>query len=142
MRDGLGFEELGDSEDSAQKDAQLNITGSVTAGGQISGLNLFAAGSLVAGRLNDGNGALLPVSVGSPASFGAFAQAGSVSTAAGSGATLEFGQQFNTAVYYVQLTAAADNSGVAPYVSGALNVSGCEVVGEASTAYNYIAVGL
>jgi len=143
LRDGLGGEEV---QISGLQAGGTNIspywTGSITTESQISGLNVYANGSLVANRINDANGNILSNSTGSPASYGIKIQVGTVATSAGSEGTIEFGTQFTNGNYIVTLTAGSDNSGKAPYVSGARNVSGCEIVGEASTTYNYIAAGL
>lgn len=49
LTDGLGFEELGDASDSAQKTSQLNITGSVVAGGIISAVGNISSASDISG---------------------------------------------------------------------------------------------
>lgn len=140
--DGLGYEELGDATgtgDTGSKVAALWVTGSVTSESQISGLNVFATGSVAGARINDSNGPIFSVSVGSPATYGLKIQAGSIVTAAGSGATIVFGTQFTNNQYKV----AFGNVGgsVVAFVSGTTNVSGCAVVGAASQTYNYIAMG-
>lgn len=146
LRDGLGFDELNDDSDTAQKTAQLNITGSVTAGAQVSGLNLFAAGSAMGGTVRDSLGRIRSaVRSHAGSDYGLFVQAGSVATAAGSGGTIEFVESFASANYLLTLTPHnfANGAGsVVPFVSGTRNTSGCEVVGAASTVYNYVAVGL
>lgn len=83
-------------------------------------------------------------SLGSTRRFGAFIQAGSVATAAGSGGTIEFGVQFANTGYWLTLSPANFVTGagsVVPYVSGTRNRSGCEIVGAASTTYEFIAIG-
>jgi hypothetical protein len=164
--DGLGFEELGGPGDTGSKSlAQLWITGSVVSQSRItaadtisgaadiygapvigvtyvSGANVYGTGSVVGGRINDGNGALFSNNVGSPASYSAKVQAGVVTTAGGSGGTIEFGTQFASTAYHVAFSVSGAASAILPTVSGAKNVSGCEVIGAASTTYDYIAAGV
>jgi len=135
--DGLGGEELGQA---GSQPSQLWLTGSVTSESQISGLNVFASASGTFARINNADGLIPSNSTGSPATYGAMIQAGEVTTAAGSGGTIEFGRQFADTSYYVTLTAGSATAEPA-YVSGTKNVSGCEIVGDASITYNYIAVG-
>lgn len=113
-----------------------------------SGTNLELAGSLISNRINNANGALFSASIGSPGAFGATIQAGSIATTAGSTATITFNRNFANAQYSMFLTpnALADGVGsVVPYLlSGTTTktISGANIVGAASTQYNYVAVGL
>lgn len=134
MIDGLGGEEVNQT---------TNVqTTNVVATTAISGLDIFANGSLVGNRINDTNGALFSIVTGSPAVYGPKIQVGTVATSAGSAGTIVFGTQFATNGWMGVLTAGSDNAGECPYISGTRNVSGAAIVGEASTTYNYIAVGL
>ena len=65
LNDGLGYEELNQA---GSQVASLFLTGSVTSDSQLSGLNLFAAGSMATGQLNVSKSLLF--SVGSPYSQG------------------------------------------------------------------------
>lgn len=136
LRDGLGFEELGDVGDPAEKTAQLFLTGSVTAGAQISGLNIFAQFSGLAprivgtnvigttdvsglnvfatesgtfGRVVDTSGAMFSISVGSETAsvHGPKIQIGScITTATGFGSCI-FESLFTDARYWWNATASS-----------------------------------
>jgi hypothetical protein len=129
--DGLGGEEVNQT---------TNVQTAYIIAQTISGNNLYANGSVVAPRINDSNGALFSVSVGSPSTYGAMIQCGSVVTGASSGATIVFGTMFSTNQYKVAF-GNVGGSEVA-FVSGTTNISGCAIVGAASQTYNYIAIGL
>ena len=82
--------------------------------------------------------------LGSIARAGLLIQAGSVATGAGSGGTIVFAKQFISNDYLVLLSPdnfVAGAGSVVPYASGTKNRSGCEMVGAASTVYQYAAVG-
>jgi hypothetical protein len=137
LRDGLGGEEL---RVSGLQAGGVNIspyfTGSIT-----SASNITSLGSVIGAVVTNSNGKFMANIVGSPAAYGILIQTGSIATSAGSVATIVFGQQFATVgKYYVQ--AQAINTSGTAFVSGTKNVSGCVIVGEASTTYDYIAAGL
>lgn len=124
MRDGLGGEEL-------------QVSGLQTGGTNISP---YFTGSITAGSVMDFNGKLQSVSLGSPGKMGALIQAGSLGTAAGSSGFIAFRTNFGDTEYSVALTPWSGTSTQA-FTSGVQNVSGVNVVGEASGRYQYIAVG-
>lgn len=105
-----------------------------------------STGSLIGVRISNSDGALFPSITGSPASYGAFVQAGNVSTSAGSIATIVFGAPYTTTTFYVAVTpgsnALANAAGSAVPILSAVTVSGANFRGAASTSYNWIAVGL
>lgn len=151
--DGLGFEELGDGSDSAQKTAQLNITGSVTAGAQISGLNVFAQGSGTFGRINNANGLIESIvrNSGTTPTFGARIQFGSVVTGAEGFGSALFNTAFASTQYYwnAQIGSSStfltvDAGSWAVTVSGPAgkNISGVVFKGGPSAVYNWVAIGL
>lgn len=151
IRDGLGFEELGDASDATAKAALINVTGSITAGQAISGLNVFAQGSGTFGRLTDANGALFPVNAGSPGAFGYSIQAGSAVTNSAGIGSVWFRRNFVNTQYFISLmpgsTAAAEGvqgviGSMQPVISGLKITSGLIFFGGPTQPYDYIAVGL
>ena len=149
--DGLGGEELGDAGDPGSKASQLWITGSVTADSQISGLNLFAGGSVVGTRVENTNGLIESIRLESgtdtrdAAAFGGLIKTGTVTTSAGSAATLTFVSTFTNGSYAMFFGGAgliAANGSINAYTSGLRRASGCEVIGAAAAKYDYLAVGL
>ncbi len=121
IRDGLGFEEV-------------NQSGTNT--------TLVQATSGTFTRVSDANGEVISTSVGSPVVYGPKMQVGTVATAAGSSVTIEFGTQFATGGYKISVTAGSVLTTQSAYISGTRNVSGCLLIGGASTRYDFIAVGL
>jgi len=81
------------------------------------------------------------VGIGSPSTYGNIIQAGNVTTGAGSGGTIEFGNQFANTSWYGILTGGSETAGNQAYISGTRNISGAEIVGEASITYDYLAIG-
>ena len=135
LNDGLGFEELGGTGDTGSKVSQLWITGSVTSQSQISGLNVFAAGSVT-----DGNGRLRSVGAGSPTVFGRSIQIGSA-IASDVSVLVAYGTAF-TGIPRAVLTAAQSGT-----TSGQFNITsgtatGFQFWGQSGLAYNYIAIGI
>ena len=153
LRDGLGFEELGDAEDNASKPSQLNITGSVTSASQISGLNVFAQGSGTFGRITNADGTLFPIvrNSGTSPTFGARIQFGSTLTGAeGFGSAI-----FNTAFANTQYFFTAQVGSTGGFLSvdaGSWNItisgpggrltSGVVFKGAPSSPYTWVAIGL
>lgn len=147
LYDGLGGEEL---QISGLQVGGVSISpfivGSLTATSQISGLNVFAAGSLTAGRHTDANGALFSANVGSPPSYGAIVQAGSVETGAGSTATILFGREFAGSIWFISVTPGSNGLGrgagsVVPHLT-TVTRSGANIIGAASVKYDWVAIGL
>jgi len=135
--DGLGCEEIGQA---GSQPSQIWVTGSVVSESVVKGAQIVSNGSVVdeLGRLRN------TVLSHAGSTYGAFVQAGSVVTDAASGGTIEFAHNFADVNYIVTLTPQNYTAGAGaavPYVSGTRNVSGCEIVGAASTVYDYIAVG-
>jgi len=81
------------------------------------------------------------VGIGSPSTYGNIIQAGNVTTGAGSSGTIEFGNQFANTSWYGILTGGSETTGNQAYISGTRNISGAEIVGEASITYDYLAIG-
>lgn len=178
LTDGLGFEELGDASDTGSKVSQIFITGSITTDSQVSGLNVYATGSVVSerilgtnvigtadisgldvygqgsgtfGRVTNADGALLPISAGSPSVYGQTMQAGSTTTNAAGVGSVIFGRAFTDGNYRIFLqpgstAAAAGVQGVLgsmqPVISGLKLDSGLAYYGGETQPYDYIAVGL
>ena len=80
------------------------------------------------------------VGLGSPTTYGNLIQVGQLTTGAGSGAFMTFGKSFIGSGWRGQLTG-IDNIKPA-YISGAKHMSGANVVGEASTKYDWMAIGV
>ena len=151
--DGLGFEELGDASDSAEKPSQLNITGSVTSASQISGLNVFAAGSGTFGRIGNANGAIFSsiygaTTPGSPGTYGVTVQAGRAGPLITTTGSIIFPIAFTNRNYVVAISPespTADGIGsTVPYISSGIThaTSGCTINAGSGYVYNWIAVGL
>jgi len=137
LNDGLGFEELGGPGDAGSKASQVWITGSVTSESIVAGAQITTAGSIT-----DGDGYLESSNLGSPTTYGQRVQAGFATTSAGSEADIDLGISFSSQPYAM----AFGESGTAcsaksPVVSGVQTISGCTIIGEASTVYSWIAVG-
>lgn len=150
LRDGLGGEELAESGlQAGGVSISPFIVGSLTATSFISGLNLYAVGSLVAGRLTDANGVLLPASVGatgagSPGSFGAFVQAGVAGPLLAATGSIVFGRAFANSGFVVTITPQVSGT-LYPFVSSGTTtytVSGITFGAQSGLSYNWIAVGL
>ena len=143
----------------------LNIfaTGSATSGRVlgatiISGAQIFGTGSVTGERVTDANGRIFSVSNGSPGLFGNIIQAGSIATGAGSTGTATFRTNYATANSYVVFMTLQSGIGVAgnttpgaigstiAWTSGTANngrnTSGINIVGQASTTYDYLVVGI
>jgi len=140
--DGLGFEEVNQSGLSTNLVQTVSGVHTRTSSTNYVGTDVNVTGSLVGGRINDGNGALFSASTGSPASYGVKVQAGKVATTAGSTVTIKFGTQFANTNWKAVVTAGSVNGAAGAYISGARNVSGALLIGAASTTYDYVAVGL
>ena len=151
--DGLGGEELGDGVDNAQKASQLNITGSVTSASQISGLNVFAAGSVVTSRLATSQGAVFsPVlNSGTSPTFGARINYGSTLTGAEGFGSAIFNTAFSNTQYYFSaqvgstggfLTVDAGSWAITISGPGGRLTSGVVFKGAPSSPYTWIAVGV
>ena len=151
--DGLGFEELGDASDSAEKPSQLNITGSVTSASQISGLNVFSQGSGTFGRITNGDGALFPIvrNSGTSPTFGARVQVGSSLTGAEGFGSALFNTAFASTQYYWNAQIGSSSTFLAVdagswnvTISGPTgkNISGVVFKGGPSAVYNWVAIGL
>src|SRR3990167_7163885 len=100
LNDGLGFEE---------------VNKEVTFTEIISGTNIYAAGSLVASRLNTSDGAIFSANIGSATSFGAKVQAGIVGPLTDGSQVANFGQLFANTNYAITVTALGSLS-IPPYV--------------------------
>ena len=124
--DGLGGEEVNQA---------INIT-DIVSGGQ-----LFATGSVQAARVCDGDGIITSANLGSPTAYGYRVQAGFITTAAGSEADIDLGISFSAQPYALAFGVSGNDSAATPTVSGVQTISGCTVIGDASTVYSYIAVG-
>ena len=150
-KDGLGFEEVNQASYTDMiSGVQIYASSGVTAAlgtivtvssTTISGTNIRGGNIITPGSVTDTDGLLTSVSVGSPASFGGRVAAGVVTTAGGSGGTIKFGQQMPSTTYSVAFGVSGADMTETPTVSGAKNVSGCEVIGAASTTYYYVAAG-
>ena len=145
LMDGLGGEEIVYSGLGLATQSPY-FTGSVTSASQISGLNVFATGSVTAGRLTTANGALHSASMGSPASYGAFVQAGVVGPVGNSSGLITFGRSFANTSYAIAITALGSFTAQPYAFSGTtlFTTSGCVFGGQSGTNanYAYVAVGL
>ena len=143
--DGLGFEEIGQA---GSQPSQIWVTGSIVTDSIISGLNVYGQLSGTFARINNANGLIESIRLESGATtrnanvFGGFIKVGNTVTAAGSGATVIFAVPFNVGSYAIFFSAAAATScPIIAATSGALRASGCEIIGAASTSYNWLALG-
>jgi len=110
INDGLGGEEINQVRPTS---SQINVTGSIHSASQISGANIFSAGTVTGSEINK----------------------------AGSEGTVEFATNFPDTTWSIGFaTSGAACSATLPTISGALNVSGALVIGAASTSYYYTAV--
>jgi len=80
------------------------------------------------------------------ASYTGVFRIGNLTTSAGSTATITFVQPFRAGSYAIFFTPAAvggfSTGRLHAVTSGALRASGCEVIGEPSISFNWIAIGL
>lgn len=114
----------------------VSTTGSLT--------NIILGGSIIAGRLNDGNGAIFSADVGSPATFGAIVQAGTAGQLLAATGSIVFGRQFSNSSFIVTITPQTSGT-LYPYiVSGTTTytISGVTYGGQSGLAYNWIAIGV
>lgn len=126
MIDGLGGEEINQT---GPTSSQINVTGSIHSASQISGANVYSAGAVTGSEVSNADGLLNMVN------------GGVVTTAAGSEGTVEFATNFKSTTWSIGFaTSGTDASAVLPTISGALNVSGALVIGDAAKTYYYVAV--
>ena len=116
----------------------LGVTGSFT--------NVTLGGSVIAGRLSDGNGTLFSANVGSPATYGAIVQGGIVGPFTNGSLNITFGRNFADANYGISVIALGSLA-VLPYVFSGTSLhttSGTWVGGQSGTnaIYGYVAVGV
>lgn len=137
---------------------QVDVAGSVVAAEhvgttQISGLNLFAQGSGLFGRVTNADGALFPIvrNSGTTPTFGARIQFGSTLTGAEGFGSAIFNTQFANTQYYFGaqvgstggfLTVDAGSWVVTISGIAGRNVSGVTFKGAAAAPYTWFAVGL
>lgn len=139
LRDGMGGEELG------QVGSQVSsswITGSFIAEDKISGLNLYATGSVQAGKVIDNSQRVAVLGTGSPSTWGLIGQVGSDALSAGSSKWVTFGTAFGGApdVSVTNLTTVA-NDGLA-VIAGSIVAGSFYVEGQtASDVFSWMAVG-
>lgn len=159
LRDGLGFEEVNQSGLTTNLVQTVSgvhtraLASNVIGTTDVSGLNLFAQGSGVFGRINDGNGALFPIvrNSGTSPTFGARIQFGSSITGAEGFGSAIFNTQFANSQYFWSAQAGStggfltvDAGSWVVTISGAngRNVSGVIFKGAPSTPYTWFAVGV
>ncbi len=159
LREGLGGEEV-------QKSGLQGFgvspywTGSITSESQIqgtdligttgvSGLNVFANGSVIGGVLNDANGVVTSAAIDNATTlFGYTVRAGSGIIGDNSSGTIDFKTDFPNANYFICLTGnewslpiASNTSGTGFSISGLRRASGCQAYGPSGTVFDWIAVG-
>lgn len=159
LTDGLGFEEVNQSGLSTNlvqtvSGIHTRVVGTNVVGTtDISGLNLFAQGSGLFGRVTNADGALFPIvrNSGTTGVFGARIQFGSSITGAEGFGSAIFNTQFANTQYF--FTAQAGSTGGFLSVdAGSWNItisgpagrnaSGVTFKGAPSTPYSWIAVGV
>ncbi|MCH7568494.1 MAG: hypothetical protein IIA87_03660 [Nanoarchaeota archaeon] len=160
MVDGLGGEEV--NQDVNVQTGSIITQGPISGAGtifgadivgttSISGLNLFATGSGTFGRIRNADGALLPISEGSPAMYGLTMQVGTVTTDSNGIGDINLGLTFANATWSLSLTpgstaVVAGNltviGSMIPVVSGLKVTSGTVFYGGDTQPYDYFAVGL
>jgi len=137
--DGLGGEEVNQVQ---EQTSQIYITGSVVAGGIISGPNVYAAATVLGSQIKNVEGLIKSVSIGSPAVYNCRVQAGTVTMDAGSEADVQFGVPFSSKTYAITFgMSGVAASATLPTLSGTATSSGATVIGDASATYYYIAAG-
>lgn len=155
--DGLGGEEIGQAGSQISKiwvtgsivtESNLYVGGSIVVNSglttfkAISGLDTFMGGSVVGNKISDAGGRIVSTNFGSPTAYSYRVQAGFVATSAGSTGNINLGASFGGQPYAVTFgTSGATASAALPAVSGLQTVSGCTIIGDASTVYSWIAVG-
>ncbi len=151
LRDGLGGEEVaGSGLQAGATNISPYFTGSITAESQISGLNVFAAGSVTGGALGDTDGAVKSSAIDNATTiFGYTVRAGSGIIGDSSSGTISFKTDFADANYFICLTAnqwtlpvASNTSGTGFSISGLRRASGCQAYGPSGTVFDWIAVGI
>lgn len=148
--DGLGGEELGQP---GSQVSSLFMTGSLTTDSQISGLDVFAQGSVIGGIINDADGAMSSISIdsGTAGTFGPKIQIGSSLTGTEGFGSAIFNTQFANTNYYFNAAVGStggfltvDAGSWVVTISGIAgrNVSGVTFKGAAAAPYTWIAIGL
>ena len=149
--DGMGGEEVNQAVTTTEIISGLNVfASSGLAAVVISGANIYATTSVqsanVVGTVVSGAtvrstlGIVQTTNIGS--AYGAIIQTGSIATSAGSIGTIVFGRVFAD-THYALVTGAYDAIVSGAYLlAGSKHTSGCEIIGEASSVYDYIAIGL
>ena len=145
--DGLGAEEVNQAQ---IQPSQIFVTGSIYTTSNISGVNIYATTSLqsanVVGTVVSGAtirstlGIVQSTNIGS--AYGAIIQTGSVTASAGSVGTIVFDRTFADTHYALVIGDYAAVGSNAYLYAGSKHLSGCEIVGEASATYDYVAIGL
>jgi hypothetical protein len=136
--DGLGGEELG------QAGSQVSnawVTGSIISQSLISGLNVFATGSVIGADVENAKGILRGAGAGSPTSYGKLIQAGSGVTNAGSEFWMAFGTPFAAVPLAVVATPTSDTDA---YMSAGSIVAGSFLAtshNAASVTFTWLAIG-
>ncbi len=97
-------------------------------------------------RLGSGilSGRVHPVTIGATPTAGAFIQVGSVITGAGSGAYAMFPLNFSNTDYTLIVTPYSGPLGAASvaFQSGIQDVGSANIIGEASSRYKWVAIGI
>lgn len=161
INDGMGGEEINQT---GPTTSQINVTGSIASASQISGANIYStgdlqgedvigdtsisganvysAGTVTGSEINNADGLVKSVSMGSPAVYNGQVQGGTIAMSAGSEADVEFGVPFSSKKWAITFgTSGATPSVTLPTLSGAMTSSGATVIGVASAVYYYTAVG-
>jgi len=147
LQDGLGGEEVQISGEVTLYEGGGYISpywiGSITSESNISGLNIYAGGSLFGNVVNSPNGAMFTASLNG--AYGAKVQAGScITTSAGLGSAI-FPVNFANTHYAINCmmgSAIIANLGSTYGISGLKSISGCTFWGPASMPTDWIAVGI
>ena len=142
--DGMGFEEVNQAT-STEIVSGTNVYG--TTGSFVTAkITTVNTTTVNASTVTNSEGTLKSSLLGSATTkvYGAFIQAGSFDTSAGSVGFVKFGVPYSSATsYYVNATPTGSITGYEEsYVSGTRNASGVNFVGAAALRYDWIAVGL
>jgi|TARA_R100001530_G_scaffold62534_3_gene45028 hypothetical protein len=141
LYDGMGGEEVRPGSEVALAEQDPYFTGSVTSEQQISGLNLYATGSVGADIVINQDGALQSAGAGSPTVFGHLIQAGSGLTGAGSSVWNSFGTAFGAAPVSVTVSCAETGENIHAFAGSWVAGSFYVETESANQTFSWIAVG-
>lgn len=124
--------------------ASTRIDSSVFSGASLQVTSVSGTNFNLAGSITDTNGRLQSAALGSPATFGAFVQAGTAGQLLAATGSIVFGRAFSNSNFIVTITPQTSGT-LYPYIvsgTGTYSTSGITYGGQSGLAYNWIAVGV